>query len=237
VGAIEEVHVEAGGIRTFLRSSPGEGVPAVFVHGNPTSSLDWVPFLERLTVPGLAPDLPCFGRSGRPPGDRFNPTMRSYARWFRGFIDTMELERYSLVVHDWGSVALAGAIAAPDRLHRLVVMNAVGLLPGYRWHWVARIWRRRGLGELFNAISTEQATRLLMRQARPGFKPMPPGFVEDLWPLWDRATRRAVLRLYRSADPDKRLPNARLVELDGAGHWPWIDEPSTIGLVADFVGA
>ena len=34
-------------------------------------------------------------------------------------------------------------------------INVVPLLPGYRWHWVAQIWRRRGLGELANATTTK----------------------------------------------------------------------------------
>jgi pimeloyl-ACP methyl ester carboxylesterase len=192
-----------GPLRTFLRETPGDGTPTVFVHGNPTHSGDWAPFLEQLDGPGLAPDLPCFGRSDRHPRRRFDPTMYGYADFMERFLDSQRIDRYSLVVHDWGVVGLMAALREPERLERLVIINAVTLLPGYRWHWVARIWRRRIIGELANATATERATRLQVRQARPGFKEMPDGFVEGFFPFWDRATRRAVLRLYRSADPDK----------------------------------
>jgi pimeloyl-ACP methyl ester carboxylesterase len=119
------------------------------------------------------------------------------------------------VVHDWGTVGLLAALRHPQRLERVVIINAVPLLPGYRWHWAARIWRRRGMGELFNVATTERATRLILRQARPRLRPMPEEFVEELWRHWDRGTRRAVLRLYRSADPDElAAAGLRLGELE-----------------------
>jgi pimeloyl-ACP methyl ester carboxylesterase len=143
----------------------------------------------------------------------------------------------------------------------------------YRWHWVGRIWRRRGLGELFNATATRRAVELLLRLARAGRRPMPREFVDTVWESWDAGTRRAILALYRSADPGvlgangrrlgelacpalvvwgsrdpyidasfgrsyaDALPGAELIELDDAGHWPWIDRPDTIGRVAEFLDA
>jgi pimeloyl-ACP methyl ester carboxylesterase len=273
VGVVNERYVQVDGVRTFLREVEGDGTPTVFVHGNPTNSSDWEPFLERLDGPALAPDLPCFGRSERPPRRRFDPTMDGYADFCAQFLDELEVDRYSLVVHDWGTVGLMAALRRPERIERLVIVNAVPLLPGYRWHWVARIWRRRLLGELVNATSTRRAARLQLRQARAGFRPMPEEFIESFWPHWDAGTRRAVLRLYRSADPDalaaagadlgrlscpslvlwgmkdpylparfahayaERLPNAELVEVDSAGHWPWIDAPAVINRIVAFLTA
>ena len=55
-----------GPIPVFWRSAPatGGGATPLYLHGVPTSSDDWVPFLER--TGGIAPDLPGFGRSGKP---------------------------------------------------------------------------------------------------------------------------------------------------------------------------
>jgi Predicted hydrolases or acyltransferases (alpha/beta hydrolase superfamily) len=200
---IEEGFVDVGGIGTFVRRREGDGTPTLFVHGNPSNSVDWVPFLERLSGPALAPDLPNFGRSLRPSTQLFDSSMHAYGDFVERYLEAEGVDRYSLVVHDWGVVALLAAQRHPERLERLVVINAVPLLPGYRWHWVARMWRRRGLGEFLNATSSEATTRLLIRQARPRFRAAPAGFVEGFWPLWDRDTRRAVLRLYRSAGPDE----------------------------------
>ena len=48
----------------FYRSSAETpDVPVLYLHGIPTSSDDWVEFLER--TGGIAPDLMGFGRSGK----------------------------------------------------------------------------------------------------------------------------------------------------------------------------
>ena len=51
-----------------------------------------------------------------------------------------------MLVHDWGGVGLTLGAAQPERLDRLVIVNAVPFLPGYKWHRFARIWRTPLLG-------------------------------------------------------------------------------------------
>ena len=58
--------VEIGGFRTAVRRSVGDGIPTLFVHGNPSCSYDWLPFAERLAGPAIALDLPGFGEVGAP---------------------------------------------------------------------------------------------------------------------------------------------------------------------------
>lgn len=213
--AIEGSSVDVDGVRAFVRTKPGEGAPVVLVHGNPTNSGEWLPFLERLPGPAIAPDLPGWGRSERPRPGRFVGTMHGLASFFERLLDRLGIGEYRLVVHDWGAVALIAAQAHPDRVQRLVVINAVPLLPGYRWHWVARcVWRRRGVGELLNAITTRSGTALLLRQATADGRPMPDGFVDMIWRHFDRGTRRAILELYRSAPEDSlAVAGSRLGEL------------------------
>jgi len=213
--AIEESTVDVDGVRVFTRSTPGDGIPTVFVHGNPTHSEEWVPFMERLGSAGLAPDLPGWGRSDRPDPATFTGTMLGLAAFFERWLDTLGVGEYRLVVHDWGAVALIAAQADPERLRRLVVIDAVPLLPGYRWHWVARyMWRRRAVGELFNAITTRAGVALLLRRATAHRGPMPDSFVDMIWRHFDRGTKRAILELYRSAPEDALVAaGSRLGEL------------------------
>jgi pimeloyl-ACP methyl ester carboxylesterase len=271
MGRIEQRFIEVGGVRCFAREVGGDGPPTVFVHGNPNESGMWLDFLERVRGPALAFDLPGFGRSDRPDPEVFDYSMHAYGSFVERLLDRLDIARHRLVMHDWGVVGLLAAMRAPERVERLALVNCVPFLPGYRWHWAARIWRRRGAGELLGALTTKPATRLVLRQARPGMRPMPAGFVDRMWPYWDRAMKRAVLRLYRSADPGvlaaagehlgelrcpalvvwgrrdpylparfgrayaERLPSAELVELDGAGHWPWLDRPDVIPRILDFI--
>lgn len=198
---IETGTLVVAGVEVFFRRTGGEGPPSVFVHGNPTHSEDWQPFLERLSGPALAFDLPGWGRSGRPSG--FDYSMHGLASFFERALEEFEVGRHRLVVHDWGSLALIAAQRAPERVERLVVINAVPLLPGYRWHRIARLWRTPGVGEAINASLTRQAFALGLREARADWRPPDDDFVEMAWSRLDRGTHRAVLELYRSADPEE----------------------------------
>ena len=90
-------------MRTFYRRVAGDGPPTVFVHGNPTHSEDWLPFLERLDGPAIALDLPGWGfTESRPVG--FDYSMHGLGALLRALLDRLGIERHSLVVHDWGAV-------------------------------------------------------------------------------------------------------------------------------------
>jgi len=210
------------GIETFLRRRAGNGTPALFVHGNPTHSGDWMPFLRALDGPAIAPDLPNFGRSERLDPTRFDASMHAYAEFLGSAMDELAPGRFDLVVHDWGGIALHAAQRRADRVRRLVVVNAVPLLAGYRWHWIARLWRRRLLGDWVNTLTTRRLLTLTLRQARPRFRRMPDEFIEMVWSCWDQGTRDAVLSLYRSADPTAlEAAGSHLDRLDGPALVIW----------------
>jgi pimeloyl-ACP methyl ester carboxylesterase len=189
------------GLPVFWRSAlPTNSTvaPALYVHGVPTSSEDWLPFLQRSG--GVAPDLPGFGRSGKPGYLRF--TIDEYAGFIERFLDHIELERVRLVVHDWGAVGLAFAQSHPERVERLVVTNAVPFLPGFRWHRTARIWRTPLLGELAMGATTRLTLRLLTREANVTPGPLPQTWIDSVLAHFDQGTQRAILRLYRSSPSD-----------------------------------
>jgi pimeloyl-ACP methyl ester carboxylesterase len=159
----------------------------------------WKPFVER--TGGDAPDLPGFGRSQKPASGDYS--FRALGRWVSEY--TKDLERFSLVVHDWGAVGLLAAMERPEAIARLVIVDAVPFLPGYRWHPVARIWRRRLAGELFMGLSSKWGFRLLAK--RQSETQVPEAVLEEaidgMWRYFDHGTQRAILRLYRSAPEDK----------------------------------
>jgi pimeloyl-ACP methyl ester carboxylesterase len=182
----------------WREAEPRTRAPVLYVHGVPTDGSDWLPFLER--TGGIALDLPGFGRSDK--SAAFDYSIAGYAAFLRAFADQLGLERFSLVVHDWGSVGLALAQDVPERIERIVVIDAVPFLPGYRWHPVARVWRTRVAGELLMGSSSRWMTRQILRRMRAMPEEAIGPLVERTWPHFDHGTQRAILRLYRSAPPD-----------------------------------
>jgi pimeloyl-ACP methyl ester carboxylesterase len=201
---VPEVSDHAGeidGLPVFWRSAPVPGdqdprtPPPLYLHGVPTNSDDWLEFLARSG--GLAPDLPGFGRSGKPGSRTY--TIAEYDAFIESFLELVGVERVSLVVHDWGAVGLAFAQRLPERVERLVIINAVPFLPGYRWHRTARMWRTLGLGELVMGTTTRFTLRLLSRESNAAPGPMPPEWIDTVMDHFDQGTQRAILRLYRSS--------------------------------------
>jgi pimeloyl-ACP methyl ester carboxylesterase len=177
----------------------GEDAVPLYLHGVPESSDAWLDFLARSS--GLAPDLPGFGRSGKPGSLSF--TIEEYADFIESFLALVGVERVQLVVHDWGAVGLAFAQRHPERVERLVVINAVPFLPGYRWHRTARMWRTPVLGELSMGSINRPLLRLLSREANATPGPMPDSWIDSVLAHFDQGTQRAILRLYRSSPPER----------------------------------
>jgi pimeloyl-ACP methyl ester carboxylesterase len=268
MATVGEQRGSVDGIETrWLEASvDGQRAPILYVHGVPNAGWMWRDFLER--TGGYAPDLPGYGDSDKLAS--FDYSIAGYARWLRAFADQRGLDRFSLVMHDWGVVGLALAQAVPDRVERLAIVSGVPLLPGYRWHFLARQWRRPLLGELAMGFTFKALARKLTD--RGNRRPVPAEFVDSTWEHFDHGTQRAILKLYRSAPSDVlaaagaglgaiRCPAlvvhgaadpfiatefaqryadalggpATAKALDDAGHWPWLDQPSLIGEIADFV--
>jgi pimeloyl-ACP methyl ester carboxylesterase len=251
---VAEETVGVAGLPVHLRRA-GEA-PILYLHGVPTHSVDWLPFLERYG--GIAPDLPGYGRSAKP-GD-FDYSIGGYDRFLEALVDELELDRFALVMHDWGAVGLALAQRFAERIERVVAFPIVPFVPGYRWHRLARGWRTPLLGELIMGFATRAAFR----------RALPPAIADAAWGRFDHSTQRAILRLYRSAPPDvlaaagKRLGDIRApalivwstddpylpakfaglhaaalggeatVELVQGGHWPWFERPELVERAGEF---
>jgi pimeloyl-ACP methyl ester carboxylesterase len=252
---ISEEHAEVAGLEVHWRRA-GDA-PVLYLHGVPTGSFDWIPFLER--IGGIAPDFPGFGRSAKPA--EFDYSIAGYDRFLEAFAEHTGLERFSLVVHDWGAVGLAFAQRFPERIETLVLFTTVPFLPGYRWHRIARGWRTPLLGELMMGFTTRRALR----------RELPRGLADEAWEHFDQGTQRAILKLYRASPPEvleragARLGELRcpalvlwptadpynpaefgqryadalggdaVLELVAAGHWTWHERPELVERAAGFL--
>ena len=105
----------------------GDGMPVVFLHGNPTSSYLWRNVIREVEDGArcLAPDLIGMGQSG--PSTNASYRFVDHARYLDAWFDAAGLaEKIVLVVHDWGSaLGFRWARHNPDRVAGLVYMEAI----------------------------------------------------------------------------------------------------------------
>ncbi len=106
----------------------GKGQPIVMVHGNPTWS-----FVYRKLVDGLrghyrciVPDHIGFGQSDKPYDWSYMP--QAHAANLDSLLESLDLQDVTLVVQDWGGpIGLSYAVAHPERIKALVILNT--------WMW------------------------------------------------------------------------------------------------------
>ncbi len=103
----------------------GQGEPVLFVHGTPTWSFEFRSLIRavRGSRRAIAPDHLGFGLSERPEGFAYTP--EAHAKALSAFVDRLGLERFALVVHDFGGpIALPLALDRPERISQLIIMNS-----------------------------------------------------------------------------------------------------------------
>jgi pimeloyl-ACP methyl ester carboxylesterase len=120
--------VRVGGRTVFYRRSHGDvgGVPIVHVHGFGISGSYLMPTARLLAdhSVNVVPDLPGYGRSERPGRTLGIPAL---ADALLAILDALELDTVVLLGNSMGCpVILEVAHAAPDRVHRLVLVSPAG---------------------------------------------------------------------------------------------------------------
>jgi pimeloyl-ACP methyl ester carboxylesterase len=212
MSALRRADLEVAGVRApaIEAGPPGASEAVVFVHGNPGSSSDWTELVQAAGELGraLALDMPGFGKATAPAG--FAYEVNSYAQFLEEARLQLGIERVHLVVHDFGGpFGLLWGLQHPHAWASVVLIN-VGVLPGYEWHSLAKLWRRPLLGELAHAWIPRRAWRRTMQRSSP--RGLPEEFVDKMYDDYDRTTRNTVLKLYR-ATPD---PGAVAIRIGAA---------------------
>jgi pimeloyl-ACP methyl ester carboxylesterase len=106
----------------------GRGHPVLMIHGLLASSRMFESLLDRLPegLRGLALDLPGFGESA--PGPGYAPSWDGFARLTIETADALGIERFDLVGHSLGGgIAIVVAAQWPERVRKLVLVDAVAL--------------------------------------------------------------------------------------------------------------
>lgn len=140
-------HEQVGDVRVFYREAGDRAAPTVLLlHGFAASSYmyrDLIPALaDRYHV--VAPDLPAFGYTRAPARGDYAYTFANLTDTIDRFTRQLGLDRYALVVHDYGApVGWRLALAHPQRITAIVSQNGNAYEEGLGAGWadIQRYWR------------------------------------------------------------------------------------------------
>ncbi|MFD9701620.1 alpha/beta fold hydrolase [Lentzea sp. NPDC059081] len=249
--------VDVNGVKTNYHDL-GDGPPVLLIHGSGPGVSAWANWRTVLPLLGrahrvLAPDIVGFGYTDRPAGLVYGPDV--WLEHLLGFLDAVDVPKVSVVGNSFGgALALRLAIAAPERVDRLVLMGSVGvpfeITPGLDAVWgfepsldamrnLMRVFTYNGsaVNEDLVRLRLDAATRPGVHEAYAGMFPQPRQDGVDLLTLADEliaAVPHETLIVHGRDDQVIPLSNSvRLLELlDRAqlhvfarcGHWVQIEQ-------------
>jgi haloalkane dehalogenase len=132
----------------YVDEGPRDAPVLLMLHGNPTWSFYYrnliLAFRERFRV--IAPDHMGCGLSDKP--QDFNYTLKNHIDNVEALVGSLGLERFTLVLHDWGgAIGMGLGVRFPERVERLVVFNTAAFT-SERMPWLLSLSRVPGFGAL-----------------------------------------------------------------------------------------
>lgn len=161
--AREHRDVKAGGVRLRV-AHEGRGDPVLLLHGLFVDHTSWngVASHLRSEFRVIAPDLPGFGASEKPPRHRFAYNVSAFSEAVADLYAGLGLGRAAVVGHALGgAVALTLAARHPELVSHLVLVDAlcfdappylerrIALLPLVGSFYFRQLWGRTGFRTLF----------------------------------------------------------------------------------------
>jgi pimeloyl-ACP methyl ester carboxylesterase len=130
----------------FRETGPADGPVLLLLHSYPSSS-----FMFRNLIPLLAhvnhiiaPDLPGFGFSDKPPADQFEYSFDHLADIMQVFTDSLELKKFALYIFDYGApVGLRLAMANREKISAIITQNGNAYEEGLgkEWNPIQQYWK------------------------------------------------------------------------------------------------
>lgn len=236
-----------------VKRGPDEGPTLVLVHGAGGSRLHWPPGLRRLTGATVYTlDLPGHGRSE----GKGCETIACYASVVAAFLDAADLDRVTIVGHSMGG-AIAQTLAL-DRSSRVLTIALIAT--GARLRVAPSILEtieqdfERAVDLITRYAWSPEVDASLKALGQEALRETGPDVLLndflacDRFDMMDRLEEIRVPALVVSGTADKltptkyarfleeRIPNARLITVDGAGHMVMLEWPEAVTeAIRDFV--
>jgi len=177
----------------------GKGEPLLFLHGVPDTSDVWSDAIDTFSdeYQCIAPDLPGFGRTQSP--RNFEYSLENLAHFIDQLLSSLSItDGVHMVIHDIGGiVGLAFAVIHPDKVKSLTVMDTT-FFSDYKWHAMAKTWRKPVLGELAMYLMRHTQFSAAMKKSAPI---LTDSQIKSNYNSLTLRNRRMILRFYRALDP------------------------------------
>jgi haloalkane dehalogenase len=136
------------GEMSYLDEGPRSNEAVVMVHGNPTWSFFYREVV--LALPGrmrcIVPDHIGCGLSDKP--QTWDYTLPNHIANLRALLDSLQLKKIHLVVHDWGGpIGLGATLPQMEKLGRVVILNTAAFADSVV-PWRIRLCRAPLIGEV-----------------------------------------------------------------------------------------
>jgi pimeloyl-ACP methyl ester carboxylesterase len=197
----------ANGVKLHYAEMGNPGAPLVLLlHGFPECWYEWRYVMPRLAerFHVVAPDMRGFNWSERPRGVS-NYGVDKVAADIAALVEALGYEKSHLVGHDWGgAVAWYFGMAHPDRLDKLVILNAPHPGPYQRELMRGKQLLRSYYIFFFQLpLLPEAAIRLLLRSSLRGTAFVPGAFSDEALDMYQHAISQpgaatAMLNYYRA---------------------------------------
>lgn len=144
--AVRHRYARAGAVNVFYREAGDRGRPVVLLlHGFAASSYMYRDVIQALAddYHVIAPDLPAFGFTESPARGEYEYSFEQLAQTMIEFVDGLGIDRFAMVVHDYGApVGWRIAAAHPERIAAIVSQNGNAYEEGLGEGWapIQRYW-------------------------------------------------------------------------------------------------
>ena len=132
--------INVNGVEIFYREAGSINSPTILLlHGYPTSSHMFRNLMKDLSDSYhlLAPDYPGYGNSEQPPMDKFDYTFDNMATIVEGFLEKLDVKKYSIYLMDYGApIGFRIAAKYPERVEALIIQNGNAYEEGLRDFWI-----------------------------------------------------------------------------------------------------
>ncbi len=224
------------------------GLPVIFVHGSGGNHLAWGSQVRALGEVGqaIAVDLPGHGRS-EPPGCN---SVSAYVDVIRGLLDALHFERAVVVGHSLGgAIAQTLGLTYPERTAGLGLVGTgarLRVLPAILEGVLSSTDFAKTMQFVIEYSFAPGLDAEMRRRAEEDFRACPPQVTHDDFAACDafdlmarvsdlKAPALIICGRQDRLTPIKyseylasKIPNARLVLVDGAGHSVMIEQPEAV---------